>query len=107
MKDKRNDYQLVFNITYHPKFSNLKDTMPFLHLLLTPDQEHQKIFHQVPIFGFRRAKSSKDMLLRAEVPQLQKIKGFCGPCKNRDVKFARTWLISIVLSEQRPNGPTS
>ena len=107
MKDKRNDYQLVFNITYHPKFSNLKDTMSFLHLLLTPDQEHQKVFHKVSIFGCRRAKSSKDMLFRAKVPQLQKIKGFCGPCENRDVKFARTWLIFIVLSEQRPSGPTS
>ena len=52
MKDKRNDYQLVFNITYHPNFSKLKDTMSFLHLLLTPDQEHQKVFHKVPIIGF-------------------------------------------------------
>ena len=56
MKDKRNDYQLVFNITYHPNLSNLKDTMSFLHLLLTPDQEHQKVFHKVPIIGFRRTK---------------------------------------------------
>ena len=52
MKDKRNDYQLVFNITYHPNFSNLKDTMSFLHLLLTPDQEHLQVFHKVPIIGF-------------------------------------------------------
>ena len=49
MKDKRNDYQLVFNITYHPNFSKLKDTMSFLHLLLKPDQEHQKVFHKVPL----------------------------------------------------------
>ena len=35
MKDKRNNHKLVFSITYHP--SNLKDTMLFLHLLLTPD----------------------------------------------------------------------
>ena len=39
MKDKRNDYKLVFKITYHPNFSNLKDTMSFQHLLLTPDKE--------------------------------------------------------------------
>ena len=63
MKGKRNDYQLVFNITYQQNFSNLKDTMSFLHLLLTPDQEHQKIFHKVPIIGFRRAKSLNDILL--------------------------------------------
>ena len=37
MKDKRNDYMLVFNIKNIPNFSNLKDTMSFLHLILTPD----------------------------------------------------------------------
>ena len=55
--------------------------MSFLHLLLTPDQEHQKVFHKVPIIGFRRAKSLKDILVRAKVPPLQKNEGFCGPCK--------------------------
>ena len=81
MKDKRNYFKLVFNITYHPNFSNLKDTMSFLHLLLTPDQEHQKVFHKVPIIGFRRVKSLKDILVRAKVPLVQKNEGFCGPCK--------------------------
>ena len=81
MKDKRNDYKLVINITYHPNFSNLKDTMLFLHLLLTPDQEHQQLFHKVPIIGFRRAKSLKDILVRAKVPPVLKNEGFCGPCK--------------------------
>ena len=58
VKDKRNDYKLVFNITYHPNLSNLKDNMPFLHLLLTPNQEHQKVFDKVFIFGFRQVKKS-------------------------------------------------
>ena len=52
MKDRRNDFKLVSNIPYHPDFSSLKDTMSFLHLLLTPGQEHQKVFHKVPIIGF-------------------------------------------------------
>ena len=81
MKDKRNDYQLVFNIMYHPNFSHLKDTMSFLHLLLTPDQEHQKVFHKVPVTGFQRAKKFQHILVRAKVPPLQKNEGFCGPCK--------------------------
>ena len=81
MKDKRNDYKLVFNITYHPNFSNLKDTMSFLHLLLTPDQEHQQVFHKVPIIGFRRAKSLKDILVKAKVPPVLKNEESCGPCK--------------------------
>ena len=81
MKDKRNHYQLVFNISCHPNFSNLKDTMSFLHFLLTPDQEHHKVFHKFPISGFRRAKSLKDILVRAKVSSLQKKEGFCGACK--------------------------
>ena len=52
LKDERHDFKLVFNITYHANFPNLKDTMSFLHLLLTPGQEHQKVFHKVPIIGF-------------------------------------------------------
>ena len=81
MKDKRNHYQLVFNISYHPNFSNLKDTMLFLHFLLTPDQEHHSVFHKFRIIGFRRAKSLKDILVRAKVSSLQKKEGFCGACK--------------------------
>ena len=34
----------------------------------------------VPIIGFRRAKSLKDILVRAKIPQI-KNKGCCGPCK--------------------------
>ena len=81
MKDKINYYKLVFNITYHPNFSNLKDTMSFLHLLLTLDQEHQQVFHKVPIIGFRRAKSLKDILVRTKVSPVLKNEGSCGPCK--------------------------
>ena len=55
--------------------------MSFLHLLLKPDQKHQKVFHKVPIVGFRRAKSSKDILVRAKVPPVKKNEGFCGPCE--------------------------
>ena len=72
IKDKRNDYKIVFNITYHSNFSNLKDTMSFLHLLITPEQEQQKVFHKVPIIGFQRAKSLEDILVRAKVPSVKK-----------------------------------
>ena len=71
----------MFNFIYHQNFSNLKDTMSFLHLLLTPDQEHQKVFDKVAIIGFRRAKSLKDILVRAKVVPVQKSKWFCGPCR--------------------------
>ena len=76
MKDKRNNYNLLFNITYYPNVSNSKDTMSFLHLLLTSDQEHQKVFHKVPIIGFRRAESLKDILARPKVHSVQKNEHF-------------------------------
>ena len=47
MKDKRNGYKLVFNSIYNPNFSNLKDIMSFLHLVLTRDLEHQQVFYKV------------------------------------------------------------
>ena len=54
--------------------------MTGIHLLLTPDNEHNKVYRDVPIIGFRRAKSLKDILVRAKIPQI-KNKGWCGPCK--------------------------
>ena len=67
MKYKRQDYELVFNITYHLIFSNLKDTISFLQMLLTPDLEHQKVFHKVHIISLEIAKSLKDIFVRAKV----------------------------------------
>ena len=56
------------NITYHPLLSRLKHTLNDIHILLTPDKEHKKVFENVPIVGFRKGKSVKDFLVRAKVP---------------------------------------
>ena len=79
-KERTDSKKFVFNITYHPTFSHLKDILSKIHLLLTPDKEHNKVFEKVPIIGFRRAKSLKDILVRAKVPSLEKKGGFCRPC---------------------------
>ena len=47
---------------------------------MTPDNKHNKVCRVVPIIEFRRAKSLKDILVRAKIPQT-KNKGWCGPCK--------------------------
>ena len=39
-----NKNRFVFNITYHPLFSKLKNILSVIHLLLTPDKEHGKVF---------------------------------------------------------------
>ena len=74
------DKKLVLNITYNPAFSKLKNIMSGIHILLTPDKEHSKVFNTLPIVGFRRAKSLKDILVRAKIPSKEKREGFCGPC---------------------------
>ena len=82
-KDKIKEKRLVLNVTYHPAFSKLKKVMSSINILLTPDQEHNRVFKEVPIIGFRRAKSLKDLLVRAKVPLLYKKEGSCGPCSLR------------------------
>ena len=59
----------IFNITYHPAFARIKDTLSKIHLLLTPNEEHRNVFPAVPIIGFRRDKSLQDMLVRAKLPE--------------------------------------
>ena len=70
-RKKENEDKLVLNITYHPSLAKLKVMMTRIHLLLTPDNEHNNVFRDVPIIGFRRAKSLKDILVRAKVPQIK------------------------------------
>ena len=50
-KEKREVNQnnkLFLNITYHPSLSHLKHTLNDIHILLTPDKEHKKVFENVP-----------------------------------------------------------
>ena len=77
---KNNNNKVALNVTYHPSFSNLKHTLRDIHLLLTPDKEHEKVFSTVPIVGFKKGKSLKDFLVRAKVPPIEKPKGGCAPC---------------------------
>ena len=37
-------------------------------MLLTPDAQHRNVFSEVPIVGFKRGGSLKDLLVRAKVP---------------------------------------
>lgn len=66
--------------THHPSLAQLKNIVTRIHLLLTPDNEHIKVFRNVAIIGFRRAKSLKNILVRAKKPQI-KNEGLCGSCK--------------------------
>ena len=54
--------------------------MTRIHLLLTPDNEHDKVFRDVFIVESKVMLEPKDILVRAEIPQI-KNKGWFGPCK--------------------------
>ena len=63
--------KVILNLTYHPALSSFKRTLEKLHILLTPDKEHQKVFPDIPVIGFKRSKSLKDHLVRAKLPKLE------------------------------------
>ena len=63
-------------------FPKLNNILSKTHLLLTPDREHSKVFEKVPIIGFKKAKSLKDLLVRAKVSLLKTEEGFCS-CYNK------------------------
>ena len=70
--------------------------MTRIHILLTPDNKHNEVFRDVPVIGFRRAKSLKNILVRAEILQIRK-KAWCSPCKDLDVIFANILYILEIL----------
>ena len=74
-RKKENEDKLVLTITYHPSLAQLKAIMARIHLLLTPDNEHSKVFRDVPIIGFQKFLKLKTKVGAALV-------------KDLDVKFA-------------------
>ena len=53
--------------------------MEELHISLTPNKEHKKVFPDVPVVGFQNGKSLKDHLVRAKLSKLEE-SGKCKPC---------------------------
>ena len=51
-----------------------------IHILLACNNDHQKVFQDIPTVGFRRGKSLKDFLVRAKVPPLGDNRGSSGGC---------------------------
>ena len=91
-------------MTYLPLLSKLKYVLSETYLLLTPDREHGKVFERISIVGFRRAKSLKDILVRAKVAHLEKKKDSCRSCggiKCKIYKHVVTTKTFISFSTQR------
>ena len=78
---------MTFNITFHPVFQNVGNILQELHILLTLDQEHEKVSQDIPVVGFHNGRSLKDPLVRTKLPNVEKTgrskscgKGNCQVC---------------------------
>ena len=56
-KRSRNDDRVTFNITYYHVFKNFRIILDELHILLVPDEQHGKVFTDIPRIGFKNGKS--------------------------------------------------
>ena len=77
-KGQGNDSKLTFNVTYYPVFRHLKSQLKELHVILDCDGDHQKVFPEVPIIGFKNNKNLKSHLVRAVLPDINEV-NICGP----------------------------
>ena len=78
-KMSRNDDRITFNITYYPVFKNIRIILEELHISLTPDEQHSKVFTDIPRIDFKNDKSLKYHLVRSDLPKMD-IAGNSGPC---------------------------
>ena len=77
---KSSESKLAFNITYYPAFQNVRIVLEEIQILLAPDIEHEKVFPEVPIVGFRNGKSLKGYLVRVALPKMD-YAGGPEPCE--------------------------
>ena len=62
----------VLVLSYHPSLSKkVHSIVKNAHPLLQYDEEHRKVFSEIPMVSYRRAKSLSDILVRAKVPKEQ------------------------------------
>ena len=78
-KSQGNVSKLTFNVTYYPVFRHLKSQLKELHVILACDEDHKKVFPEVPIIGFKNNKNLKSHLVRAALPDINEV-GRCEPC---------------------------
>ena len=96
-KSVGNNNRFVFNITNHPVLAKLKSLLSEINLLLTRDREHGKVFERIPVVRFRRAKSLKDIFVRAKVAPLEKKKVLADHVEVLVAKYASMLLLLKLL----------
>ena len=72
-KQQMSEKKLTFSITYYPAFQNITSIMEELHMLLTPNKEHKKVFPDVPVVGFRNGRALRITWLEPSYPNLREL----------------------------------
>ena len=52
---------------------HLKNQLKELHVILACDEDHYKVFSEIPIIGFKNNKNLKSHLVRASVPDINEV----------------------------------
>ena len=60
-------------------FGQLKPQLKELLVILACDEDHKKVFPEVPIIGFKNSKNLNLHLVRAAFPDITEV-GRCEPC---------------------------
>ena len=58
---------------------HLKSQLKKLHIILACDENHKKVFPEVPVIGFKDNKNLKSYLVRANLPDINEV-GRYEPC---------------------------
>ena len=93
VNQKVNDFSKVYLVvTYHPALSKkLHDGLRNNHNILNVDEEHRRVFSQIPMVSFRRAKTIKDVLVRSKLKTEEFQPGSSNKC-NRSNCLVDTFL---------------
>ena len=57
-----------------------------LHILIAPDEQHEKVFTYITIIGFKKGKGQKDHAVRSNLSKIQiyiDVAGSSGPCGSK------------------------
>ena len=71
-------------------FKHLKSQLKELHVILACDEDHKKVFPEVPIIGFKNNRNLKSHLVRAALPDINEVSRYesssgkrpCQLCSN-------------------------
>ena len=82
-KEKNANNRVSFVITYHPALSNLSSIVREHWTTIQKHPELCKIFKEPPVLAFRKPKSLKDILVRADISPRPAYNGQCQKCDSR------------------------